>query len=555
MKRGVRVFAFAGGLAVAAAVASRVFRGDTSHALTVVWLVSLVPVVLATRFPEKPRPGRLRSAATLAAVAALPVIVRVALMDPDRIHMDAYLTGYFSANHDFAHTTFFGYMPERWEWQGQFPKPFFFLQRLFFELFGIGSWQLHLSVQLYVAAVAVMLFLIVRELLDSKSALITVVLYALFAPSLYLETLGFMFVSSAAVLLVFFFFALKEYRTGEMFAAVMAGVACGFCYLTYYSSYLALPILIAFFVMHLSKERSMRVGHNFLIALGGIFVVVAPFVAGFLRLGDYVSRRTDEIGLLRGAWSPHREALDKGAVGPLAVLRDNLVLSLKSLVRDGIGGHGGYDFGHLALFDRLSVLLLIAGTIAAFVFAVRRREFLLVVLVIAAAFASGMVLTTPPPAYHRFSVAFPFLVIVMTLPFALLFRLTRPSRWIRYAVAGALLVVFAAVNHRRFTEAVFRDAPNADLPMVEMLQRQYAGRNLYVAAFPSYALDKLLYFRGGWKGRVETDFHDKLLERFSANEKYVYVIILAPYFRDRFQSADPRGRFIDLRNGYSLFVN
>jgi hypothetical protein len=555
MKRGVRIVAFGGALGTSFAVAALVYRGDTSHALTLLWVAAIIPFALATRSRDPRAPSRLRRAALLVAVGALPVLVRIAGMERDRIHMDEYLTGYFSAKHDFANTSFFGYMPEGWEWQGQFPKPFFFLQRVFFELFGIGSWQLHLSVQIYVALLSVMLFLIVREMLDTKVALVAVVLYAFFAPSTYLETLGFMFVSSAAVLLVFFYFALREYRTGEMFPAAMAGVACGFCYLTYYSSYLALPLMIAFFGLHWLRERSMRVGHNFLIALGGLFVVVAPYAAGFLRLGDYVSRRTNEIGLLRGAWSPHREALDKGAVAPLAVLRDNLVLSLKSLVQDGIGGHGGYDFGHLALFDRLSIFLLVAGTIAGLFFAVRRKEFLLVFLAIGAAFVSGMALTTPPPAYHRFSVAFPFLVIVMALPFALLFRLTKIPRSVLYVAAAGLLLVFAAVNQRRFSEAVFRDAAAGDLRMVEMLQSRYAGRNLYVAAFPSYALDKLIYFRGGWKGRVETDFHDKLLERFSTREKYIYVIIFGGHFRERFKAADPNGRFIDLSNGYSLFAN
>jgi hypothetical protein len=476
-------------------------------------------------------------------------------MDRDRVHMDEYLTGYFSATHDFAHTSFFGYMPERWAWQGQFPKPFFFLQRVFLELFGPGSWQLHLSTQIYVALVSVMLFLVVRELLATEAALVAVALYAFFAPSAYLETLGFMFVSSAAVLLLFFYFALREYRDGKMFAAAMAGVTCGLCYLTYYSSYLALPLLVASFAIQWLRARSLRVGLNFVIALGGVFVVVAPYVAGFLRFGDYVSRRSDEISLLRGAWSPFREALDKGALGAFDVLWRNLVLSLRSLVRDGVGGHGGYDYGHLALFDRLSLALLVAGSVAGLVFAIRRPEFLLVFLAIGAAFATGMVLTTPPPAYHRFSVAFPFLCIVMALPFAALLRVKRLSPRLRHAAVACLLAVFAAVNYRRFSEAVFRDPLNADLPMVEMLRRRYQGRKLYVAAFPSYALDKLLFFRGGWKGPVETDFHDRLLERFSPNEKYVYVIILAPFFRERFEASDPRGHFINLKNGYSLFVN
>jgi Dolichyl-phosphate-mannose-protein mannosyltransferase len=555
MKRGARLVCAVLAIGGSLLIAWLVFRGHGSHALTVAWLLSLLALALATRFPGPGGRPRLRSAALLLLVAALPVLVRAANMDRDRLHLDEYLTGYFSATHDFAHTSFFGYMPERWEWQGQFPKPFFFLQRLFFDLFGKGPFPLHLSVQLYVAIVSVMLFRIVREMLDSKSALVAVLLYSFFAPGVYLETLGFMFVSSTAIFTVFFYFALREFRTGEMFHAAMAGIACGFCYLTYYSSYLALPMLIAFFALHWLRERSVRVVENFAIALGGVFVVIAPFAASFFRAGDYVSRRSDEISLLHGAWSPYRDVLAKGEVGPLAVLRDNLVLSFKSFFRDGIGGHGGYDFGHLAFFDRFSLVLFGAGALAGLVLALRRSEILLVFLLIGAAFMSGMVMTIPPPAYHRFSIAIPFVVILMTLPFSLLLRFPKLPESVRYALAVGFLLVFVGVNQRRFTEAVFRDQSADDLRLAELLQHRYGGRNLYVAAFPAFGFEKVLYFRGGWKGRVETRFHDDLLKNFNRREKYVYVMIFGGDFQKRFEEADPSGRYSRFSTSYSLFAN
>ena len=283
--------------------------------------------------------------------------------------------------------------------------------------------------------------------------------------------------------------------------------------------------------------------------------MVAPFAAAFFRAGDYVSRRSDEISLLHGAWSPYRDLLAKGEVGPLAVLRDNLVLSFQSLFRDGIGGHGGYDFGHLAFFDRFSLALFGLGALAGLVLALRRSVLLLVFLLIGAVFMSGMVMTIPPPAYHRFSIAIPFVVILMTLPFSLLLRSPRPLQSVRYALAAGLLLVFACVNQRRHTEAVFRDQSAGDLRLVELLQQRYGGRNLYVAAFPAFGFDKVLYFRGGWKGRVETAFHDDLLKRFNRREKYVYVIILATHFQKRFEQADPSGRFSRFSTSYSLFAN
>jgi hypothetical protein len=550
-----RVFLLSLALGTSATVALLLFRGHGSHLLTVAWFLSLLPFALATRFPGPGGRPRLRSVALLLLVAALPVLVRVADMDRDRMHADEFLTGYFSATHDFAHTSFFGYMPERWEWQGQFPKPFFFLQRLFFDLFGKGPFTLHLSVQLYVAIVSVMLFLIVREMLDSKSALVAVLLYSFFAPSVYLETLGFFFVSSTAIFTVFFYFALREYRTGEMFHAAMAGIACGFCYLTYYSSYLALPMLVAFFALHWLRERSVRIVENFAIALGGVFVVIAPFAAALVRSGDYASRRVADTSLLWGHLSPYREALAKGELGPLTVLRDNLALSLGFFARDGVGGGGGFDFGRFALLDRFSLALFCAGVLIALAFVPRATAALFALLTLAV--SVGMVaLTMPPPTIHRFGIAFPFLVILMTLPFSLLFRFPKLPESVRHALAAGLLLVFVGVNQRRFTEAVFLDQPADDLRLAELLNQRYGGRNLYVAAFPAFGFQKIFYFRDKWKGRrVESDFHDKLLTRLDPREKYVYVVTLGEFFRKRFEQADPNGRFVRFSTGYSLFAN
>src|SRR5262249_57514893 len=100
-----------------------------------------------------------------------------------------------------------------------------------------------LSVHIYVALVADAVFLMLREILDPFSALAGVVLYSFLGVSVYFETLGVMFISSTAALTVFFYLALKEYRTGEIRYAALAGIACGFCYLTYYTSSLALPLL------------------------------------------------------------------------------------------------------------------------------------------------------------------------------------------------------------------------------------------------------------------------------------------------------------------------
>jgi hypothetical protein len=544
---------------VSLGVAFLVFRGKERPWLAVPWLLAVAAFVLAERDRRQPggrrgfRPSR---AALLIFAAALPVLVRVANFQSDRMHTDEFMTGYFSATHDFAHKGLFGFIPEYWEWQGRFPKPFFFIQKVFFTLFGASTLTLRLSVQVYVAAVSVMLFLIVRELLDQKSALVAVVLYSFLAVSVYLETLGFMFISSTAIFTVFFYFALRQYRSGEPFQAALAGVACGFCYLTYYSSYLALPVLLVFSAFQWLRSRSFQAVRNLVISVAGMLVVLAPFAAFFFRSENYVTSRAKQVSLLTGEWSPYSQAIQKGATTAAAVLRTNTALSLKSFFRNGIGGHGGYDFGRLALFDRFSFVLFLAGLLAALVLMFRKSEIFFVLLVIGASFLTGMALTIPPPAYHRFSIAFPFLVIVMTLPFFLLFRLSALPRGNRLALAAGLLLLFACVNERYFVEATIRDIPADELRLSELINQRYDNRNLYVGAFDAFAFQKIFYFRDRWKNRrIRTTFHDKLLQDFSRDEKYVYVMILGDVFRKRFQEADPKGRFIRFSQAYSLFVN
>lgn len=570
MRPAVRAALFAGALAVSLAVSLLVYRGGTSHWLAAVWFLSLFPFALAAWVPrpkKSERPSRPARALLLLAATALPVLVRVANFDSDRVHTDEFMTAFFSATHDFGHSKllrfpdaarpgFFGYMPEKGDWQAQFPKPFFFLQRVFFTLFGESMLTVRLSVQIYVALVGVMLFLIVREILDQASALVAVVLYSFFAPSVYLETLGVMFVSSTAVLTFFFYFAIREYRTGEMFHAALAGLACGFCYLTYYTSYLAFPLFVAVCAVQLLRRKRISVLQNFAIALAGMLLVLAPFLAYCLRFGNYVTSRANQLGLLTGEWSPYREEIAQGA-NPIPIVRENLLLSLKSLVRDGIGGGGGYDLGHRAFFDRFSLVLFLGGVLAGLVLLSRRSELLFVFLVIVAAFFGYVVLALPPPAYHRFAIAFPFVVILMTLPFSLLLKVRPLPVSVRSALAGGLLLLFACVNERRFVEAVWLDKPVEELRLARFVGLRYRGRNAYVAAYGGFGFARVLYFfmKDPRPRTILTDYHENLLKAFDRKEKYVYLIIFPVEFDEKFRKADPNGRLFHFSRRWSVFAN
>ena len=285
-----------------------------------------------------------------------------------------------------------------------------------------------------------------------------------------------------------------------------------------------------------------------------MLLVLAPFLAFFLRSENYVAPRTKQVSLLTGEWSPYREAVAKGKRSAASVIVENLKLSLRSFVADGVGGHGGYDFGRLAFFDRFSLALFLAGLLAGAVLLFRTTALVFVFVVIELAFFTAMVLTIPPPAYHRFSIAFPFLVILMTIPFHLWLSLRRVPRSVRYALAAGLLILFACVNERHFVEAVVRDHAPDEFRLAQMLNQRFAGRHVYVAAYDSFALQKVFYFLNKWPDRqIETGFHDNQLKKFNSNEKYVYVMILVDAFREKFRQADPNGRFYRFSEGYTPF--
>jgi 4-amino-4-deoxy-L-arabinose transferase-like glycosyltransferase len=554
MKPSVRVVLFGLALATSLAVAWSVLRGHASPWLAAVWFVSLFPFALSTLEPRTEDRLRRSDVLLMLLAAVLPVLVRVANMDGNRMHSDEFITGYFSATHDFAHTNFFGFLPEYWEWQGQFPKVYFFLQRLFFAIFGTSTLSLRLSVQVYAAVVGVMLFLIAREMFGRPAGIIAVVLYSFLSISVYLETLGFFFIGATAAFTVFFYFALRQYRTGGMFPAAMSGIACGFCYLMYYSSYFAFPLLVVFAAMSWLRTRKIAALQNFCIALAGMLLVVAPFLAFIVREGDYALRRAKDMSLLTGLHSPHREAIAKGA-NPIPILRDNLLLDLRAFFRDGVAGGGGFDFGRLALFDRLSLLLFLAGLLAGLVLVFRKPEILLVFFVLGASLAA-VVITVPPPTCHRFAIAFPFFALLMALPLSLLLRMPELPVSVRSALVAGLLLLFAGINERRFAEATLIDPPSDELRLSELINQRYDGRSLYVAAYDAFGFQKIFYFRDRWKNRrVETGFHANLLKKFNPNEKYVYVVTLADDFRKQFEKADPRGRFSRFSVGYSLFAN
>jgi Dolichyl-phosphate-mannose-protein mannosyltransferase len=530
------------------------------HGAVLSWLASLVTLVLAA--PRSPaqarRPGSAsapRRAAALA-VICLPALVRVAGFGLDRVHGDDMLTAYFSATYDLAHRDFFAPVPaDPADWVSQFPSPFFVLQKLFFLAFGESLLTVKLSTLPYVLATSALLFAIARELLDERAAVLALAVYAFFGPSLYLETLGLHFISSAAVFLAFFYFALREFRGGETRFAVLAGLSAGACYLFYLSSFLALPLAALFFLLGAVDKRGRRIGSNLLLFALGVAAMLGPFLADGLVVPGYFLRRFDQVSLLDGEWSPFRREA-RGDASALGILWQNLRLSVHALYQPGIGGQGGYDFARRELLEPVALILVTLGFLRAVLLARRHPEWWLLLLGVCGSFLGGLVLTIPPPAFHRFSIAFPLLSLLMALPLHAVLTGPRGSAAFRRVVTAALLCGLITTQLIYFQSTTLPERGSTPLRLASFINHRFPGRALYVAAFPAFAFEKIYRFvPGRTASRVVSDYHAQLLRTFDPGERYVYLITLPKDFDAAFEQRDPHGRIIRFSPEYSLFVN
>lgn len=560
-------------LAINILITIRLFQSNYSHLLILLWILSILLFLISTVEPIKLKTDNLHLSKRLIlylTVIILPSMVRIANFNLDRIHGDDLITAYFSAHYNFDNINFFSAIPQdKGQWVSQFPTIFFILQKIFFLVFGESLLSVKFSIIPYVLLVSLMLFLITKAIFETKTALITLILYAFFAISLYHETLGLHFIASTAVFLVFFYLVLINFKQNKPSLSRQAGIFCGLCYLFYSSSYVAFPLLVLISIIQFLWYKKLSIIYNFILAVVGFLIVLGPFLIYTHKDNNYFLQRINQVSLLTGSWSGAPERIKKGEK-PLLIVKENLVIAIKSFYQNGIGGHGGYEFGRLALLEKFNLYLFIAGLMLGLLLLWRKIELLLVFLIIVISFVTGIVLTIPPPAYHRFSLAFPFLVLITTLPFHLFLSIKKTktlpsartlipaelSNRIKYVIIIVFLTIYIFNNQIYFQQSVKNENNNELLKLSKYINRNFPHRNVYVASFPSFAFEKIFYFSPGKTvNEIQTDYHDTFLKMFNPAEKYVYVIIFPDAFGKKFAQLDKNGRLINFSEYTSLFVN
>lgn len=536
---------------------SSIIANNYSPVLIYWWLASIIIFLLAfgrniksIHFQIKP----VKKKMLLILLLSLPALIRISNYNLSRIHGDDLITAYFSATEKFSGINFFGGIPtDKAQWVSQFPTPFFVLQKFFFMIFGENLLAIKLSVVPYILIVSVMLFLIVKHIFNIKTALVSLILYSFFPISLYLETLGLHFISSTAVFMVFFYFILLNFRQNSRFLAVLTGISCGFCYLFYNTSFIAFPLTLFIFAIQIIKLRKISVITNLIIALIGFSIVMGPYIGYITKHGNYFTSRMEQVSLLTGSWSNAKNRITKGEKTTL-IIKENLLLSVRSLYQNGIGGHGGYTFANLAFLEKYSLYIFLIGlglSLSLF----KKIEILFIYLILALSFFM-MALSTPPPAYHRLALSFPFLVIILSIPFYILFSSKRTSYKIRYFLIFIFILIYVFTSQRYFLMSVSQESNNANLKLASYVNKNFPDRNLRIASFPGFHFEKIYYFSEMKNAiTVGTRYHQGYLDNFNPDEKYVYVIIFPNDFNSKFQEKDPNGKIFKFDDYFSLFVN
>ena len=419
----MRLVALSLALLAALVTAGVVYLGSDGLGALAAHLLSVTCIILTLsgRPIGLPRP-RLDGRAVL---ASLPILLLVALQlalaryfgsfPLQHFHQDEFETAYASYSlPSLAQIQWFAGYPDPGLWVASFPSPFFVLQKPFFMLLGPTVDAVRISVWPYLALTIVYLYLLAREVSPLPAFPIAACLAAmLFAPSLYIDSLGVHFHGATLFLVASLYYVVRLLKTARRGHAIAAGVCLGFAYLGYPASYITLPLVLGFVAFEALLLRSTRPLRLIWPALVVWAFVLLPFVVYAFTKQNYFFQRVDQINAIGGS-----EFADPAMarVGAAAFLLGQLWLNLQSLVEPGIV-IPGYSFGRQALFEWSGAVLFALGLVYGGLRVLRGgpRVLVLVAAALASAFLSGMVLMPPTGAFHRITLVFPLVGLVVAL--------------------------------------------------------------------------------------------------------------------------------------------
>lgn len=541
MKKFLKILLFVFSLFSQFIVLLTVIHREVNTLTLVFWVISLFffyfsfPFQVQKLKKKKTEKNLLKTYLPGLAIILIALALRLVLMsNANAFHGDEYLTAYFSYSlPDFSKIDWFGIYPQPRDWIWQFPVLFFSLQKNFFNFSGISTWTMRLSVVPYLFLIFFLLFLIAKRLYHEKIALLSLFLLTFFSPDLYLSRWALHFHSSTAFFLLAVYFFILSIQDGQKKYFGLLGFALGLCYLTYYSSYLILPLLFFYLILLiLKKEIHLSLLKNFLLSLVIFLYTLSPLTIYALKIENFLTPRFEQVKLINGSWSPYKN-INTG-LQTFEVLKTQTILSVKSLYTDGVGGQGGYLFGGLSLFDKLTFFLILFSSVyfCFSIFKKRKINNFFILVTILACFTTGMILTIPPPAFHRISLAFPFLCLLLSVTLWDFYQFFA-RRWKKTTLLLFVTVVFFIIlsNLLHFEQILAKPVPEDpdyhDYPAILTYLNDHQVKNVYISAFPSYGMGKVFFIQSAGRLKAITSYADEIFTLIPPGQTS-YLIILNP---------------------------
>lgn len=471
------------------------------------------------------------------AIALGLVIIRYVSLIPSHFHHDEFVLAYTSYTLPaFSRIDWFAGYPK--EWINQFSILIFILQKPFFLVFGPTMSAIRLSALLYFPFVCIVLYLLGKRLFSSTVGIIAVFLYAVFAPSMYLWSIGSIELASSTLVYiatlypVFTFLSSRHARH-----AILAGAFGALGFLTQPNSYAALPVALFIWGIEWVITRKSYIVYGIIKAVTTAGILLSPFVWYAITVNNFFFQRVSQVNIFTGSWN--RGTVDIG---------QQLIDATTALFQPNIGGALGYHFGKQALFEPITAGLFLIGFL---LLITRRSWYVIIALVIP--FLGGMVFTMPPPAFHRIALLFPLIALVCAITIELILR--RFSFSIVGMSVVVLVISIAAVSNIRHLRVMLREDakinPQYMRVIGDFINRSYpAGTPVTIAAPQSFKIQEELFFRTSGKYPIRTveEIDGAAVPRDSP------LIIFEPLMEEREQltAAFPQRSWISTLEGVPL---
>jgi len=288
-------------------VAQNVYRETVTSTSLFIYLFSIVSCILFfTNIPKKLslNTSALRSKSELVIILFL-IVLQLSLLKyfssfPFHYMQDEFVLAYTSYFLPLQNNiNWFSDFPNKSEWFIQFPIIFFVLQKPFLMFLGPSVESIDISTWPYDILIIVYLYLLAKEYFKNRYfSYVVPVVYIFLAPSLYLSSLGLFHVSSVFFFLASFYYFLLTIRRQERKYAVLCGIFVSLSYLTYTSSYIALPLLFLFVLIEAVTKQSLKVLRLFVPSAVIIPIVMLPFLTYAVTKNNLFTQRISQVSFL-----------------------------------------------------------------------------------------------------------------------------------------------------------------------------------------------------------------------------------------------------------------